>query len=469
VVAIHLGADHESHLAQVLQRCTRMPVQQGAGPLKVEADHVYVIPPRQDGAVAEGDWLDCTSWARRGRHVTVDLFFRTLADSHGPHSAAIVLSGRRRRRHRHQAHQGTRRPDHRAGPGGGAARQHAAHRHRHRHGRLGAAGAGHAGAAAVVLPARAAVELPPEEPPSRRPPRRGAAGGGRLREVLTFLRTRTGRDFTGYKRATIVRRIGRRMQVNGTDNLGATSTACARGPARRGAAAGPADQRHQLLPRPDCFAALQPHIPALFEARARTTWCGSGWPAAPPARRPTAGHAAVRARAHAGRAAADPGVRHRPRRGGGPQVGARGVYPHTIEADVSEERLRRYFTREHRGYRVRREVREMVLFAQHDVLKDSPFSRLDLVSCRNLLIYLTRESQQRVFETFHFALRPRALLFLGASESATKPARCSAWPTRSTASTCSGRHPRRPDAAAAAASAPQRALERSPARAATGR
>ncbi len=94
-----------------------------------------------------------------------------------------------------------------------------------------------------------------------------------------------------------------------------------------------------------------------------------------------------------------------------------GSYPDTIAADVSEERLRRWFLKEARGYRVRREIRELVLFALHDVLKDSPFSRLDLVSCRNLLIYLTNEAQSRAFDIFHFALRPGGRLFLGTSES----------------------------------------------------
>jgi two-component system CheB/CheR fusion protein len=94
-----------------------------------------------------------------------------------------------------------------------------------------------------------------------------------------------------------------------------------------------------------------------------------------------------------------------------------GFYPETIAADVSEERLRRFFTREGHGYRVRREVREKVLFAVQDLLKDSPFSRLDLVSCRNLLIYLNHEAQARALEIFHFSLRPGGLLFLGVSES----------------------------------------------------
>jgi len=99
------------------------------------------------------------------------------------------------------------------------------------------------------------------------------------------------------------------------------------------------------------------------------------------------------------------------------QAARDGIYPSAIEADVSEERLRRFFVKEHTGYRVRRELREMVLFATHDVLKDSPFSRLDLISCRNLLIYLNIEAQSRVFDIFHFALLPTGRLFLGSSES----------------------------------------------------
>jgi two-component system CheB/CheR fusion protein len=92
------------------------------------------------------------------------------------------------------------------------------------------------------------------------------------------------------------------------------------------------------------------------------------------------------------------------------------LYPPAIQADVSEERLDRFFGQESGGYRVRREVREVVLFAVHDILRDSPFSRLDLVSCRNLLIYLNPAAQHRVLELFHFALRNEGMLFVGISE-----------------------------------------------------
>src|SRR6185369_13274801 len=93
-----------------------------------------------------------------------------------------------------------------------------------------------------------------------------------------------------------------------------------------------------------------------------------------------------------------------------------GVYPAAIAADVSEERLRRFFNRDVRGYRIRSELREAVVFATHDLLKDAPFSRLDLVSCRNLFIYLDPQAQQRALEIVHFALCPHGRLFLGVSE-----------------------------------------------------
>jgi two-component system CheB/CheR fusion protein len=94
-----------------------------------------------------------------------------------------------------------------------------------------------------------------------------------------------------------------------------------------------------------------------------------------------------------------------------------GVYAESIVADVSAERLERFFIKESGGYRVKKSIREKVLFATHNLLRDPPFLHLDLVSCRNVLIYLGRETQERVFEAFHFALNPRAFLFLGSSES----------------------------------------------------
>jgi len=102
-------------------------------------------------------------------------------------------------------------------------------------------------------------------------------------------------------------------------------------------------------------------------------------------------------------------------------IGRDGRYSLAIEADMSDERLKRFFTRESDQYRVTRELRDIVLFAKHNLLKDPPFSRLGLISCRNVLIYLDREVQQQVCTTFYFALKPNGYLFLGSSENADSP------------------------------------------------
>ena len=99
-------------------------------------------------------------------------------------------------------------------------------------------------------------------------------------------------------------------------------------------------------------------------------------------------------------------------------IAREGLYPPAIDADVPADRLTRFFTREDHGYRVSRELRAAIVFSVHDVVADAPFSRLDLISCRNLLIYLRPEVQQRVLSLFHFALREGGILFLGPAETA---------------------------------------------------
>lgn len=420
VVALHLDAEHDSRLAELLQRRTALKVRQLGGREPVHPGAVYVIPPRKlirvEGDALELQELDPDSQ----RPVTLDLLFRTLADSHGAHSAAVVLSGadadgaigikRVKERGGLTVAQDPEECEHPAMPRSAIA----------------------TGMVDWTLPVADMVprllayfrlerhlRLPAEDAPAPSSQEaREADNEALLREILAFLRTRTGRDFNGYKRATIVRRIARRMQVNGTDHLAGYLNFLRTRPGEA-----PALLQDLLISvtnffrDPECFEALEPHLRETLRGKAPgepvRVWvpgCATGEEAyslamllcefaremdAPPPIQVFA----TDLDEEAIRTARD------------------GVYPTSIEADVSAERLRRYFSKEHRGYRVRREVREMVLFAEHDLLKDSPFSRLDLVSCRNLLIYLEREVQQRVFQTFHFALRPQSLLFLGGSES----------------------------------------------------
>ncbi len=421
VVVLHLSAEHESTLSELLQRCTSMEVVQVQDTLRIEPNRVYVIPPRKSLRAVDGHLQLGELQSDRGRHVAVDLFFRTLADTHGPHSAAVVLSGADG-----DGAIGIKRIKERGGLTVAQDPEEA------EHGGMPRASIS-TGMVDWVLPVaeiagklleyfrlEPLVRLPPEDGPQPaqavRPP--GSADEAALRDVLTFLRTRTGRDFSYYKRATILRRIGRRMQVNGIDDL-QSYLACLR---TRAGESGALLQDllisvTNFFRDSECFSALEQQIPQLFVNKgpgdAVRVWvaaCATG---------EEAYSLAMLLSEHARLLDAPPLIQifATDLDEEAIQAAREGIYPAAIEADVSEDRLRRFFIKEHRGYRVRRELREMVLFAMHDVLKDSPFSRLDLVSCRNLLIYLNREAQARVFDTFHFALLPGGRLFLGSSES----------------------------------------------------
>ncbi len=244
-----------------------------------------------------------------------------------------------------------------------------------------------------------------------------------LRRVLAHLRVRTGHDFTKYKRSTVLRRIARRMQVTRTDDLRQYYEAMREN----------VDEAHALLSDllisvttffrdHDAFEALRTDVlPSLFEDRDLNTtirvWvsgCATG---------EEAYSIAMLMLEEAAKHEFHPPIQMF-----GSDLDARalavareGRYPSSIEADVSEERLRRFFVREGEGYRVRQDLRDVVLFALHDLLKDPPFSHVDLISCRNVLIYLDRDLQDQVCSTFHYALNPNGFLLLGASESADNP------------------------------------------------
>jgi two-component system CheB/CheR fusion protein len=419
VVVIHLSPDHESILAELIQRCTRMKVVKVEGALKVEANSVYVIPPGKVLQSNEGELTLAEIPDGHARHVVVDIFFRTLADSHGAHAAAVVLSGLDG-----DGAIGIKRTKERGGLTVAQDPEQAIHPSMPQ-------SAIDTGMVDWVLPVQdmparllsyfrleQAVSLPAEEPPTDAQQARQDADEAELRDVLNFLRTRTGRDFAHYKRATVLRRIGRRMQVNGVDNLGGYLN-CLR--TRTGECAALLQDLlisvTNFFRDPECFHALRTHIPALFEdkgpndtVRIWVVACATG---------EEAYTLAMMLTEHARTLDAPPLIQvfATDLDEQAVQAAREGVYPGAIEADVSEDRLRRFFLKEHRGYRVRRELREMVLFAVHDVLRDSPFSRLDLVTCRNLLIYLTREAQNRVFETLHFSLLANAKLMVGSSES----------------------------------------------------
>ena len=421
VVILHLSPHHESTLAEMFQRSTSMPVVAATDGATLEPNSVYVIPPAKFLAVEDGHLRLSDAQEPRGKRIAVDYFFRTLAETHGAQSLAVVLSGAGG-----DGSLGLKRIKELGGLTIAQDPDEAEHPEMPRS----------AIATGVVdwvlgvneMPAklldymkqRGELRLPGEEGPH---PAAAAvelspdAHEAALRDVLAYLHTRTGRDFSCYKRATILRRIERRLQVNGIADLPGYLVYL-----RTHAAEAAALLQDLLISvtnffrDPTAFAALERSLPEMFEGKQSSdtvrVWvagCATG---------EEAYSIAILLTEHASTLVGPPQI----------QVFAtdldeevirearEGLYPETIVADVSDERLRHFFIHEQGGYRLRRAVRDLVLFAPHDLLKDSPFSRLDLVSCRNLLIYLNRSAQSRAFDIFHFALRPGGLLFLGTSE-----------------------------------------------------
>ena len=418
VVILHLSQEHKSSLSEIIQRETTMPVHQVTETVRVEPNTVYVIAPAKHLVMSDGHISPKEPIRERGVRVPIDRFFRTLADAYGTKAVSIILSG--------TGTDGTLGMKHIKGRDGFAIVQDP----------LDAEYDGMPRSAIetkivdIILPV---AEMPEKLLSVRDSTERLRLADGHdaelgseiknidlLRDVLTLLRVRTGHDFANYKRPTIIRRIARHLQIHETDDL-ATYLEILRGNP---------DELLSLLKNllinvtnffrdKEAFAALEKKIiPALFEGKSQDdhvrVWiagCASG---------EEAYSVAILLNEFASTLPDPPKI----------QIFAtdvdddvitearEGRFTEAVVSDVSANRLRLYFTKEDDAYRIRKSIREMVLFAPHNILRDPPFSRLDLITCRNVLIYLNRETQEKVLSIFHFALRPGARLFLGSSESA---------------------------------------------------
>ncbi|MEZ4618800.1 MAG: CheR family methyltransferase [Caldilineaceae bacterium] len=412
VVIMHLSPEYESTLPSLLQPYTTMPVAQVTAYVEMEPNHVYVIPPAKRLLVTEGH-LDLADFEMpRGRRLQIDTFFRSLAEHHGD-GAAIILSG--------GGSDGAVGIQSIKEGGGLILVQDPAEAEFDSMPRSAIA----TGLVDLVAPVaelvaqlvaakrtRAALELPSD------PAQLTNASEQILIQILTQLRLRTGHDFAGYKRGTILRRIGRRMQLVQASTLGDYIQRLRQ-----------SDEEADLLYRDllihvteffrdrEAWETLkQEVIPQIFAGKGRddhvrvwTVGCATGEEAyglgilllEHAATLPHPPHIQIFA-SDLGRTALD--------------FAREGTYPEAIAANVSEERLTRFFEQDNSHYRVRNELRELVLFTPHNLLQDPPFSKLDLIICRNLLIYLQRPIQERVYESFHYALRPDGYLFLGSAE-----------------------------------------------------
>ena len=408
-VALVIACTECAGLAEELRAVTALPTNEVRARARLESDQIYVLP---EGEYAELEAGELVTFPANGENAILDRLLRTLAHGNGSRSAAVVLAG------------------------SGA------------DGALGLKSLKEAGGFIIVqtpedgvhfeMP-RAAVAtgladviLAPHDIARRIAtiaPMLGeqplveigesSAAAETMRDILTLVRIRTGHDFASYKRATLFRRIARRMQVCGTKTLASYHQYLRERPGELG---------HLLrdflisvtsfFRDPESFAVLaNDFIPKLFANKTGSdhvrVWCAGC------ATGEEAYSLAMLLVEHASNLAEPPQI----------QVFATdideeslaearaGRYPETISVDVNPERLARFFVREGAQFRVSQKLRERVLFSPHNVLRDPPFSRLDLICCRNLLIYLNRDAQERVFNVFHFGLRPDGQLFLGSSES----------------------------------------------------
>jgi two-component system CheB/CheR fusion protein len=407
ILVQHLDPTHESMMVELLSSATAMPVLQAADGMAVEADHLYIIPPGAYLAL-EGDRLKLSApLARHGARLPFDFLLNSLAHEAGPRAVCVVLSG------------------------SGA------------DGTLGLAALKAAGGLVIVQdPAEAGYDgmprsaiatgmadlvLPVEDIAAalaRHRDHLAAPEQAGLREIIAFLKSSSRHDFTLYKRGTLERRIARRMAMAGLleNDAGAYL-------ARLQADAGEAQALvEDLLINVTSFF----RDPGVFDQLAATAvvelvagaagnpirlWvagCSTGEETYSLAMLFTEALRAAKSEAKLQVFASDADAR-------AVATAREGVYPLSIEAQVSPERLARFFTLEERGYRVAPNLRACIVFAVQDVLADPPFSKLNMISCRNLMIYLQPEAQAKIIDVFHFSLRDEGILLLGTAETIGTP------------------------------------------------
>lgn len=418
VVVMHLAPGRESVLGEIVGRFSPLPTQVVAADTVVEPGHVYVIPPDAGLVLQNGHLLTTRPGNSAGVHSPVDGFLTSLAVERGESAACVILSGTGS-----DGTQGLRAiKEH----GGLALAQESAEYD----GMMRSAVA--TGLVDLVLPA--------EDMPRKlidyfghlrqTAPRKGVDGlrrevANHLPAISALLRARTGHDFSEYKDSTIIRRIQRRMQVLQRETPEAYLERLKADPREIdllfndfliGVTSFFRDpQAFEALDR-EAITPLMENVGPDTSIRVWVPGCSTGEEAYSIAMLLHERLSSERKRPVIQIFASDIDER-------GLEIGRIGRYPAAIAEQVSERRLKRFFVREDGTYRVAGELRESILFSTHDLLRDPPFSKLDLISCRNLLIYMKTELQDRVIPLFNYALRTDGYLFLGSSENVTRHTR----------------------------------------------
>ncbi len=402
----HLSPGHTSMLPEILARATRMPVCEVRDEPLVQPNHVYVIPPGRTMVIEKGSLS--LSPRGEGQHHPVDLFMMALATDQGHRAIGVVLSG--------TATDGT------LGLGsikeaGGitfAQDESALHDGMPRSARAAAV------VDFVLSPQRIAHELTriAREPYVIEAAGDALAPATGIEQILTLLRQEHGIDFAQYKPNTLHRRIKRRMVLLKMPTLPAYAEFLRSSPAE-------VELLYQdilisvtnFFRNPEAFEALTSKvIPKLFKERDRQNplriWvlgCSTGEEAYSLA-------IAVSEYAAAQRSPVPIMIYATDLNGVSVERARLGRYPKSIAKDVSPERLRRFFVESDGGYRVAKSIRDLCIFARHNILADPPFSRMDLIACRNVMIYMEAPLQRQLMPILHYALKSSGFLFLGPSE-----------------------------------------------------
>ncbi len=412
VIVQHLDPTRKGLMPELLQRGTRMKVMQVKDRTRVRPDCVYVIPPNKDMSILHGVLHLFEPSAKRGQRLPIDFFLRSLALDQHQKAIGVILSG--------MGSDGT--------PGlreikekGGlvVAQEPATAKFDSMPRSVIDAGLADIVAPADELSGRIMAYL--ERVPNAAVPAAGIESNllGALEKILILLRTRTSHDFSYYKKNTLYRRIERRMGIHQIDRIASYVRFLNENPEEldllfkelligvTGFFRDP--QVWQLLRDKTLPKLLASHPTRLL--RAWVPGCSTG---------EEAYTLAIVFR--------EVVEKLNPGKNSKLQIFAtdldrdaidkarQGVFSGKISADLTPEQLRRYFTEEEGGYRVRAEIREMVIFSPHSLIMDPPFTKLDILSCRNLLIYLAAEMQKKLFPLFHYTLNPGGILILGNAE-----------------------------------------------------
>lgn len=416
VLVQHLSPEHKSMMAELLGQETRLTVTEIRDGMAIEPNHLYVIPPNFDLAIMNSTLqLMPRESDRRKPHLSIDYFFQTLAADQGSNAIGIVLSG--------SASDGTLGLKAIKAANGITLAQDTDTAH---YDSMPASAIAAGCVDFVMTPQEMANELGhiarhPEALHADIVANQQLSGepGKELDKIFVLMRNRTGNDFSYYKHTTIRRRIARRMLVHKIDRVKDYVRYLTSHPAE-------VDALFQdilinvtgFFRDKDAFESLKTRVfPAMLNERPRERpvriWvpgCSTG---------EEVYSIIISLLEYLGEDA----------RGRLIQVFASdideqalnkarvGIYPEGITADVSPERLRRYFSKVPQGYQINKSVRDLCVFARQNIIKDPPFSHQDLIACRNMLIYMGPVLQRKVLQTLHYALEPKGFLMLGSSES----------------------------------------------------